>query len=141
MDRHVDAIAGLLDLALARLELAVVADFHEAARGHLGPVQAERDLVIAVVGAGDAQGEVVENALVEPVHHGEPVRGGEIDPRLPLRRGYVDAGLDRFQKHGLSPVGCWAVNSATAAVASMAIARSRPVPGAGREYRQRAARL
>src|SRR5262249_37502407 len=84
------------------------------------------DLVIAVVGAGNAQGEVVENALVEPVHHREPVRGGEIDPRLPLRRGYVDARLDRFQKHGLSPVGILAVNSATPAAASIAAARIAP---------------
>src|SRR5262249_37075945 len=93
----------LLDLALAGLERAVVAHFHEAARRHLGPMQPERDLVVAVVGAGHAQGEMVEDALVEPVHHGETMRGGEINPRLPLCRGHVDAALDRFQKHGWSP--------------------------------------
>ena len=96
MDRRMDAVAGALDVALAGLALAVVADLHEAARRHLGPVQAERDLVVAVVGAGHAEREVIEDPLVEAVHHGEPVRGREIDPRLPLRRADVDISLVLF---------------------------------------------
>ena len=65
MDRRVDAVAGALDVALAGEPLAVIADFHEAACRHLGPVEAERDLVVAVVRARHAEGQVIEDALVE----------------------------------------------------------------------------
>ena len=85
VDRRVDAVGGTFDHALAGEQRAIVADFHEAARGHLGPVQAERDLVVAVVVARHARGEVVEDALVEAVHHGHAMRGRQIDARLPLR--------------------------------------------------------
>ena len=85
VDRGVNAIGGALDFALAGEAGAVVADFHEAACGDLGPVQAEGNLVVAVVGARHAQGEVIENAFIEPVHHGEAMGGGEIDARLPAR--------------------------------------------------------
>src|SRR5207249_12305573 len=63
---------------------------HEAARRHLGPVQAERNLVVAFA-AGHPQRQVIEDPLVEPVHHRKPVGRGEIDPRLPLCRADVAA--------------------------------------------------
>ena len=85
-----NAIAGLLDLPLAGEQLAIVADLHEAARRHLGPVQAERNLVVAFA-AGHPQRQVIEDPLVEPVHHRKPVGRGEIDPRLPLCRAGVAA--------------------------------------------------
>ena len=89
-----DAVAGALDLALAALDLAVVdADFHEAGRRDLGPMHAERDLVVAVGAAGHREGQMVEDALVETVHEGQPVRGREIDPRLPLLGAAVRRAL------------------------------------------------
>ena len=90
-----DAIAGLLDLAPAGAQLAVVAHFHETARRHLRPVQPERDLVIAFA-AGNPERQMIEDPLVELVHHREPVSRGEIDPRLPSRRADV-AALDRIR--------------------------------------------
>ena len=80
-----DAVGGALHVAGAALHLAVVdADLHEGAGLHLRPVHAEGDLVVAVAPAGHRQGQVVEDALVEAVHHGDPVGGGEIDAGLPL---------------------------------------------------------
>src|SRR5205085_11437374 len=105
--------AGALDLALAREPRAVIADFHEAARRHLAPVQAERDLVVAVVRAGDAEGQVVEDAFVETVHHGQAMGGREIDPRLRPRGLEVDAVFDRFLQHGRSPWVCRAESANT----------------------------
>ena len=103
MHRRVDAIAGLLDDPLAREQGAVVADLHEAARRHLGPVEPKRDLVVAVVPAGHPHRQVIEDSLVEAVHHGKAVGRGEIDPRLPLRQTDIDAVLDRFLKHDIFP--------------------------------------
>ncbi len=48
-------------------------------------MQAERDLVVAVVPARHGEGEVVEDALAEAVPDGEAMRRREIDARLPLR--------------------------------------------------------
>ena len=85
VDRRVDAVAGALDIAGAALHLAVVdADLHEGRGLHLRPVQAERDLVVAVGLARHRQRQVIEDALVEAVHDGDAVGGGEIDARLPL---------------------------------------------------------
>src|SRR5262249_1537376 len=100
------------DLALAGDELAIVADLHETARRDFAPVQPERDLVIAVA-ARHPQGEVIEDALVKPVHHREPVRGGEIHPRLPSRRVDV-AGLGPIglQAHRRSP---WLIRATASA--------------------------
>src|SRR4029077_12699799 len=102
MDRGVDAIAGTLDLALAGKARAVVTDFHEAARRHLGPIEAERDLVVAVVRARHPEGQVIEDALVEAVHHAQPVRGREIDAGLPARGFEVYALVDGFLQHDVA---------------------------------------
>jgi hypothetical protein len=85
VDRRVDAEGRAFDLPLAAQHRAVIADFHQAARRHLRPVQAERDLIIAVVFAGHRQGEMVEDSLAETVRHGHPMRRRQIDPRLPFR--------------------------------------------------------
>ena len=85
-----DAISGAFDFALAAQAGAVVGHFHEAACGHFGPVQAERNLIVAVVVAGHAQGEMVENPFIQAMHDGQPVRGGQIDTRLPALRGQIE---------------------------------------------------
>src|SRR5579859_4921377 len=87
VDRRVDAIGRLLYLALARQHTSVPADFHEAACRNLRPMQPERDLVVAVALAGNRQSQVIENAFAETMPDGKPVRGGEIDSRLPLGGG------------------------------------------------------
>src|SRR6201999_1848123 len=104
---RMDAEAGALDIAGAALHQAVVdADFHERRRRHLRPVHAERDLVIAVGTAGHDEGEVIEDALGEAVHMGEPMGCGEIDPRLPLLRTAFGQRLRRnAELHWHSP--CW----------------------------------
>ena len=80
-----DAVAGALDFAGAALDLAVFeADLHERGRLDLGPMHAERDLVIAVAAARHDERQVVENALAETVPVGDPVRGRKIDARLTL---------------------------------------------------------
>ncbi len=85
VDRRVDAIAGALHLAFAALDLAIVdADFHEAGSRDLGPMRAERDLVVAIRAARHHEGQMVEDAFGKTLVEGQPVRGGEIDPRLPL---------------------------------------------------------
>jgi len=85
VDRRMDAEGRALDLALAAQHLAVIADFHQAARRHLRPMQPERDLVIAVVLARHGEREMVEDPFAEAVRHGHPVRRRQIDPRLPFR--------------------------------------------------------
>jgi len=105
VDRRVDAIAGALHLALTALDLAIVdADFHEAGSRHLGPMGAERDLVVAVGAAGHHEGQMVEDAFGKSLDESEPVRGGEIDPRLPLLGAIL---AERFRRnpelHELSP--------------------------------------
>src|SRR5438067_1033714 len=103
MDRRMDAIAGALDIALAGKPRAVIADFHEAACGHLGPIEAERDLVVAVARAGHAERQVIENAFVEAMHHAEPMRGREIDAGLPARGFEIYALVDGFLQHPSLP--------------------------------------
>ena len=85
MDRGMDAKRRSLDFALAGQDAAVISHFHEAAGGDLGPMQAERNLIIAVVAGGNRQRQMVENAFVEAVLDGEPVRRGKIDPGLPAQ--------------------------------------------------------
>ena len=87
VDGGVDAVARELHLALARVAGAVEADLHERGRGHLRPVQAERDLEVAVPLARHGEGEVVEDPLLEPVHDRDPVGRGEVDAGLPLGLG------------------------------------------------------
>jgi hypothetical protein len=99
VDRRVDAIAGALDVAFAGEPPPVIAHFHQAARRHLGPIEAERDLIVAVIRARHAEGQVIEDAFVEPPHHADPVRCREIDPRLPARGLEVDALLDGLLQH------------------------------------------
>ena len=100
VDRRVDAVRRTLDLPFSGQLGAVVADFHQAAGGHFGPVQAERNLVVAVVRAGHAEGEVVENPLIQAMHHREAMRGGEVHPRLPAHGFDIEIlGLQRFQRH------------------------------------------
>src|SRR6185437_11279869 len=64
---------------------AVIADLHQNAGGHLRPMEAKRDLVVAIVPARHGQREVVEDAFAEAMADGEAMGGGEIDPCLPLR--------------------------------------------------------
>src|SRR5664279_4971117 len=80
-----NAIAGAFHLALAAPDLAVVdADFHEGRGRDLGPVHPERDLVVAVAAARYHEGQMVEDAFAEALVEGQPVRGREVDPRLPF---------------------------------------------------------
>src|SRR5262249_3901707 len=83
---------------------AVVADFHEAACRHLRPVQPERDLVVAIVAPRHTKGQMVENPLVETVHHRQTVRCRQIHAPLPLDGGKVslNTSLDRLQRHDAS---------------------------------------
>ena len=106
VDRRVDAIAGTLHVTGAAFDQAVVdADFHEGGGGHLGPMHAERDLVVAVAAARHHECQVVEDAFAEAVHAGEPVRGGEIDPRLPFLGAAFGKRLRRNPElHGILPV-------------------------------------
>ncbi len=97
VDRRMDAVAGAFDVALAALDLAVVdADFHEGRRRDLGPVHAERNLVVAVAAARHGEGQVVEDAQAEALVEGQPVRGGEIDPRLPFLGAVI---IERFRRN------------------------------------------
>ena len=80
-----NAIAAALHLPLAALDLAVIdADFHEGRGRDLGPMHPEGYLVIAVAAARHHEGQMVEDAFAEALVKGQPVRGREIDPRLPL---------------------------------------------------------
>jgi hypothetical protein len=65
-------------------------------------MQAKRDLVIAVGLAGHRERQMVENPLAEPVPHRKPVRGGEIDPCLPLGGGDGRGVLCQDQGHSYS---------------------------------------
>ena len=87
-----DAEGGLLDLALPGQHAAVEPNLHKAARRDLGPVQPERDLVIAVGLARDRQGQVIEDTLVEAVLDRQAVRRGEVDARLALGGGGLVEG-------------------------------------------------
>ena len=93
VDGGVDAVARELHLALARVAGPVEPDLHERGSGHLRPVQAERDLEVAVLLARHGEGEVVEDPLLEAVHHGEPVGRGEVDAGLPLGLGVPGLAL------------------------------------------------
>ena len=68
-------------------------------------MQAERDLVIAVGAARHHEGQMVEDAFRKTLLEGEPMRGREIDPRLPFLG--AAAVLERFRRypelHALSP--------------------------------------
>jgi hypothetical protein len=46
---------------------------------------------------------VIEDAFVKLVHDAEPVRGREIDARLPALGFEFDAVLDRFLEHAFPP--------------------------------------
>src|SRR5262245_17951793 len=85
MERRMNAIAGALNVTDAALRLAVVdPHFHERARLHLRPMQTEGNLIVAVGLARHGQGQVIENALVQPVHHGGAMGRSQVDAGLPL---------------------------------------------------------
>ncbi len=46
-------------------------------------MEAKGNLVIPIIGARHAKGEVVENALVKPVDHRQAMRRSQINARLP----------------------------------------------------------
>src|SRR5262249_24609198 len=123
-----DAIAGALPVAGAALHLAVInADLHEGAGAHFRPVQAERDLIVAVGLAGDRQREVVEDTFVEAMHHGKPVGGGKIDARLPfLGRAFLAADGRNLELHARSPRGSSGIHFRPVGV--VAPRRQRPSP-------------
>src|SRR5438477_7854867 len=104
VDRGVDAKGGAFDLAFATQDLAVIADLHQAARGHLRPMQPERDLVITVALARHGQRKMVEDAFAQAVRHGEAMRRREIDPRVPLRRIDFVARAARFHQSHPGPL-------------------------------------
>jgi hypothetical protein len=87
MDRRVDALRGELDHALAFERLAGLVEHDHVARARLGPVQAEGQDQVAIVAAGHGDREVVVDAFLELVQHGEAVRGGQVDPGLAHRVG------------------------------------------------------
>jgi hypothetical protein len=96
VDRGVDTVAGALDFTLAALHLAVIdTHFHKGRCCYLGPMGPERDLIIPVAAARDHQGQMVEDALAEPLHEGQPVRGSQIDTRLPFIGAVVSERLRR----------------------------------------------
>src|SRR5262249_41107035 len=100
MDRRVNAERGTLDLARAAQRAAVVTDLHQAAGGHLGPMQAKRDLQVAVFGTGYREGEVIEDSLAKPLPVRQAVRRREIDTRLPRHGIWRDIILPgRDQSH------------------------------------------
>jgi hypothetical protein len=47
-------------------------------------MHAERDLIIDIVAAGNAEREVIKNSLAIALPEGEPVSGRKIDARLPF---------------------------------------------------------
>ncbi len=79
MDRRVDALRRELDHALAVERRAGLVEHDHVAGPRLGPVQAERQDQVAVVVAGDGDGEVVVDALFQFVQNRKAVRGGEVD--------------------------------------------------------------
>jgi hypothetical protein len=67
-------------------------------------MHAERDLIVAVAAARHHEREMIEDSLAEAVHMGEPVRGGEVDPRLPLLGAAFGKRFRRNPElHGILP--------------------------------------
>ena len=80
VDRRVDALGRQFErIGVASRHMAVLVEDHELARACLRPVLAERqDEVLAVV-SGQRQREVVVDAFVEFVQHGQSQRPREVD--------------------------------------------------------------
>ncbi|MNC86871.1 hypothetical protein D3C83_25570 [compost metagenome] len=99
-----DALRRELDDALAFERPAGLVEHDHVARARLRPVQAEGQDQVAVVAPRHGDGEVVVDALLQLVEHGEAVRGGEMDLRLP--DGIDGAGGGKLvHGHGGSPQG------------------------------------
>ena len=110
VDRGVDAEGGIFDDALAGQDVTLPAHFHEATCVHLGPMGAERDLIIAVSRAGHAGSQVVEDAFRKPLAETQPVGRGQVHPFVPLlfldRLGlYADDMVHRFAPAAHSMAG------------------------------------
>src|SRR4029450_371851 len=100
-----NAIAGALDVADAAFHLTVIdTDFHERACLHLRPMQPKGNLIVAVGLTGYRQRQVIEDALVEAVHHGGPMSRGQFDAPLPfLRTAFLTRHWRYFELHACPP--------------------------------------
>jgi hypothetical protein len=85
-----NALRRELDDALAFERLAGFVEHDQVARARFRPVQAERQDQVAIVPSRHSHGEVVVDALVEFMQHGDAVCGSEVD----LRLGYGSALLE-----------------------------------------------
>jgi hypothetical protein len=62
-------------------------------------MHAKRNLIIEVAVPGHDEREVVENTLTEAVHERKPVRGREINPRLPFIGAALQSGWRKPDLH------------------------------------------
>src|SRR5258706_9819340 len=104
VDRRMDAISRALGFALTLQDLAGVADLEKATRGNFRPVQAERDLQVAIAPARDRARQVIENSFGESVVVRDAMRGGEIHTHAPFgavgpRVAVALCGLWRYELH------------------------------------------
>jgi hypothetical protein len=105
VDRRVNTVAGTLNVADAALHLAVAEpNFHERTRLHLRPMQAEGYLIVAIGLARHGQGQVIEDALVQAVHHGGPMGRRQVDASLPFLSAAFLTRYGRYLKlHACPP--------------------------------------
>ena len=99
MDRRMDEKGRVLDGSAAAQNLAVQVDDEEVARLYLRPMQAEWRQEEPVLVTRHQQRQVVVDALVVAVHHGEAMAGGQIHPRTALGVCLGNGGLD-LRIHG-----------------------------------------
>jgi hypothetical protein len=92
VDRRVYAQRGQLDVAFALERFARFVEHDHVARARLRPVQAERQNQVLVVAPRHGDREVVVDALLEVVEHGEAMRRSELDFRL---RDRIDCARGR----------------------------------------------
>ncbi len=92
MDGRVDALRGALDVAGAFERSARFVPYDHVARTRFGPVQPERQDQVAVVAARHGHREMVVDALLEIVQHGETVGRGEVYFRLGQRVEFACGG-------------------------------------------------
>ena len=71
-------------------DVALIVDLHEAAGIDLGPMQTERDLIVAVRSARHSQCQMIEYALMKSVHDCQTVRRRKINAGLPLLFRHVE---------------------------------------------------
>src|SRR5436305_2498719 len=113
VNRRVDTVAGSLDFTFAAFHHPVIdTDFHKGRGRYLGPMHPERDLVVAVAAARHDESQVVEDALTETVHEGQPVRSREVDTRLPFIGAVIPERLRRNPELHERPPRSWIVVSA-----------------------------